>query len=573
MKRRIFSVFALLTALVTIATTLSVCVLYYGFYRETVKSGLQDECYALARSVEESQDVPELLRQVGYALGRNTRMTLVGTDGAVLFDSGLAASTLPNHGDREEFMPAREQGFGEATRHSDTLNADTYYYAVALENGSLLRLSRTMNSILDVFFGTVPLILLVLVLSLALSLLLASLLTKMILRPVNEAARQLEGMLTPGEYTEIKTYRELEPFIGKIRALQRQLEEYVRKLKAQKDTVGTITRNMREGLILMDREKNILAINRSAQEMLEIPGGMDYTGQNILHLTRSLQLQEALQKVLSENRGLSFDEEDILGGCHRFFVSPAQDESGQLDGIMVFIVDITSEKKAEQVRRDFAANVSHELKTPLTSINGFAEMIETGMLQSSDDIRASCARIHREGSRLIRLIDDIIRLSEIESGSAEEQVAPCSLREIVDEAIASTESPAREKGIKISVSGEDVMLYGRRPMLYELVYNLLDNAIKYNVPKGSVTLSLSQEEERALLQVSDTGIGVPPEHLERIFERFYRVDKSRSKQTGGTGLGLSIVKHIVEYHHGTISLTSKEGEGTTFTVVLPKNGK
>lgn len=571
MKKRIFLLLTLFSAVFMLASTALVGTVYYRFYQNSVKGEIRTECKMLAKTLDAQPDNPAFLNYFKSVAHPDTRITLVDKTGRVLFDTSGDASVSPNHADRQEIMAALEFGTGESVRHSSTLRSDNFYFAARLNNDDVLRLSRPIDRIFAMFEDTVSIVLFLLLVLIALSLFFASLLTSFLMKPVNALAARLDAAISPtgGTAAEVGVYEELSPFLQKINSLRGQVGRYTQSLREEKDTFATITKNMREGLILLDTRKNVLTINRSALRMLGLAKGQSYEGQSLLHLKRSLPLTEALDSVLTKGGARSTDEQDGHGNIYRFFVSPVPGEDDAPAGAMVFIVDVTIEAQSEKIRRDFAANVSHELKTPLTSICGFAEMIENGMMKSEEDIHTSAARIRRESSRLIALIEDIIRLSEIETGTTIE-MGVCRLDSIVREAAQSLETPAAEREVTIVQDCKEIIVLGSRSMLYELVYNLLENAVKYNIPGGSVTASLLKKDDGAvLLTVSDTGIGIAGEHLARIFERFYRVDKSRSKQTGGTGLGLSIVKHIVEVHGGQVSVQSKEKAGTTITVLLP----
>ena len=317
--------------------------------------------------------------------------------------------------------------------------------------------------------------------------------------------------------------------------------------------------------MLLDLERGILSVNHSALMLLDAAEGV-YEGKNILNLSRSELLGDCAGKALAGAAADAVLERDGRA-CH-IFASPVRDAGGAICGAIVLLLDVTEQQRAEQVRRDFAANVSHELKTPLTSISGFAEMMENGMADNSQDVRRFAGRIYTQAQRLIALTDDIIRLSRIERADLTENV-PVELRALCDRAVETLRFTAEQKQVEIAVTGGPAPVRGDRQMLDELITNLMDNAVKYNRPGGRVDVSLSVQDGLVCLRVADTGIGIPKEHQERIFERFYRVDQSRSKQTGGTGLGLSIVKHVVERHGGSITLESVPGEGTAVTVRLP----
>lgn len=572
MRKRIFSLFALLSAALMLLVALTLSVFYYRFYVSNVQSELRTECQMLGHVLDNEQNNPEYLLYYGDVAPRNTRITLVDKSGNVLYDSSENPQLLENHLSRPEISAALATGRGESIRHSDTVGTDTYYFAVRLNNDDVLRLSRPLNLILSVFRDTVPLVLFLLLALVLLSLLLSSLLTRMLVKPVTSAARALADSLSgaaPSPLPLEAPYEELSPFFHTVSSLRSELSEYINTLREERDSFNAFTRNMREGVIVLDQRKHVLTINPSALSMLSIPDTMQCDGQTLSHICRSANLRRAVDSVLAGEGGSSFDEDSENGSIYRFFLSPVESEQTQENGAMVFIVDVTQEAKNEAIRRDFAANVSHELKTPLTSIQGFAELIESGMITDVSETRSSAGRIKTEAARLITLINDIIRLSEIESGPAE-QFSAFRLDEVLQEALSALTPLAAEREVTLAAEGlANCTVLGNRSMLFELSYNLLENAIKYNRPQGTVTLSLEPRDGQAMLQVSDTGIGIENSHLVRIFERFYRVDRSRSKQTGGTGLGLSIVKHVVEVHGGTVTVESTPGVGTGITVVLP----
>ena len=387
----------------------------------------------------------------------------------------------------------------------------------------------------------------------------SSRLTRRLLRPIEALADNLE------QGARGAAYEELEPFFAKIREQNRLIQEQVKRLREERDTINTITSNMKEGMVLLDLERGILSVNHSALMLLDAAEGV-YEGKNILNLSRSELLGDCAGKALAGAAADAVLERDGRA-CH-IFASPVRDAGGAICGAIVLLLDVTEQQRAEQVRRDFAANVSHELKTPLTSISGFAEMMENGMADNSQDVRRFAGRIYTQAQRLIALTDDIIRLSRIERADLTENV-PVELRALCDRAVETLRFTAEQKQVEIAVTGGPAPVRGDRQMLDELITNLMDNAVKYNRPGGRVDVSLSVQDGLVCLRVADTGIGIPKEHQERIFERFYRVDQSRSKQTGGTGLGLSIVKHVVERHGGSITLESVPGEGTAVTVRLP----
>ena len=498
--------------------------------------------------------------------GPTLRITYIQPDGTVTFDTDADVNTLENHAARQEFMLAKENGEGESLRYSSSLRLNTYYYAILLNNGSVLRLSQPLNHIGSLFLKTIPFLILVLAAILILAVMVVRWLTDTLMEPINLATRSLDSSIEGGSNTleTLDTYEELVPFLRKINQLNRELHLKIRELQDQRDTLNTLLKNMDEGFVLLNPDYQLLAINPSARRLLSVPLDAPAVGQNFLEVNRNLKLQNSIRQVLSnpqQSLSLALDE-------NQYYLNPVSTEGHKLLGVVMLIVDMTPAMKAEQSRREFASNVSHELKTPLTSIHGFAEMMANHMVPTVDFDQIA-QRIHMESGRLIRLIDDIIRLSQIESQGVPRTREQAALDQIAREMLAHLEPVAQQKHVTLDSHLEPVTLVASGAYMEELLYNLLDNAIKYNKEGGSVTLTLEKLPKEARITVTDTGIGMEAVHLERIFERFYRVDKSRSKQTGGTGLGLSIVKHIVENYGGTITVESTPGQGTTFTVHLP----
>lgn len=560
---------AVLCLVLVLVTGVGMAWFYYGFYVNTAQENIRDQCALLAQSVEESgaSGAGDAQMKSFAASMPDARVTLIGADGTVLFDTLPGASGMENHATREEFVSALQAGSGEAMRESATTHAKAYYYALRLSDGSAIRLSRQVDSIWRVFADTLPIIQGLILLLLIAALVCANLLSRRIIEPVNAVALRIEGALGGQQSLEgAHAYDELEPFLSKIAALSEQSQKYVLQLQQERDTMSNITRNMREGLVLVDSSHHILSVNPSARSMLGASADRDYEGENVLCLSREPQFLDGVTAALEKGESSQFTRSEA-GAFHRFYFSPVL--SGQaVSGCMVFIVDVTSETRAELMRRDFAANVSHELKTPLTSISGFAEMVENGMMKSDADVKQAAARIHSEASRLLSLIGDILWISELESGrEAPEEEVP--LPEVVQQIQSDVHALAGEKGVLVEAVCKVPAIRANRRMVEEVLHNLVENAVKYNKQGGKVRLSIMPEGGCAVITVADTGIGIPLEHQSRVFERFYCVDKSRSKKTGGTGLGLSIVRHAVECMEGKISLQSVVGEGTTIVVRLP----
>jgi len=475
------------------------------------------------------------------------RVTWIGADGTVLFDTRVDESAMENHADREEIQEAFKSGSGSAVRNSSTLTEQTYYEARRLSDGTVLRISTNQASAWALMMDLLWPMSLVAVLAIGLSLILARRMAKNIVEPMNRL--DLEHPLSNN------TYEELSPLLRRINQQHLQINAQMRKLQRKTDEFIQITSNMQEGLVVLDKETHIRSINTAAMRIFRTEETC--VGSSFFLINRSNALRQALNDALDKGHGSVVQE--LEGRIYRFDMSGIQSD-GNLLGAVILVVDVTESQNAEQMRREFSANVSHELKTPLQGIIGSAELLENGMVKSEDAPRF-VGHIRREASRLVNLIEDIIRLSQLDEGVElpAEQVDILTLAEDVKEILAPS---AAEKNVKIEVTGKGFVIKGVRRMLQEIIYNLCDNAIKYNVPGGSVTI----RAENNRLIVSDTGIGIPAEHKDRIFERFYRVDKSHSKASGGTGLGLSIVKHAAAYHKAEIVLESAPGKGTTITI-------
>ena len=475
------------------------------------------------------------------------RLTWIAADGTVLFDTRVDETAMENHADREEIREAFATGFGSAVRNSSTLTEQTYYEARRLSDGTVLRVSANQASAWALMMDLLWPIILIAVLAIGLSALLARRMAKKIVEPLNKL--NLEQPLSND------TYEELSPLLRRINQQHLQINSQMRKLQRKTDEFTQITSHMQEGLVVLDKETHIRSINSAA---LEIFGAEEScVGSSFFLVNRSNVLRQALNDALDHGHGSAVLE--LEGRAYRFDMSSIRSD-GNLLGAVILAVDVTEAQNAEQMRREFSANVSHELKTPLQGIIGSAELLESGMVKA-EDVPRFVGHIRKESSRLVNLIEDIIRLSQLDEGVElpTEQVDMLALAEDVKEILTPS---AAERNVKIDVTGNGFTIKGVRRMLQEIIYNLCDNAIKYNVPGGCVTVRVESNR----LVVSDTGIGIPAEHKDRIFERFYRVDKSHSKASGGTGLGLSIVKHAAAYHKAEIHLESTPGKGTTISI-------
>ena len=477
------------------------------------------------------------------------RITWIDLDGTVLFDTQADQTVMENHADREEIQEAFETGRGSAVRTSATLTEQTFYEAQKLKDGTVLRISTNQESAWSLMIGMLWPVILIAALAIALSSILARRMAKKIVEPLNKL--DLEQPLKNDVYEEIS------PLLHRIHRQHRQIAEQMEKLRHKAEEFQQITSHMQEGLVLLDGEGTILSINPFAMALFETD--TDCIGKGFLQIDRDSAMRSAVNDALDKGRGYARLRRN--GRDYQFDLSRIQSD-GAIIGVVVLAFDITERLNSEQMRREFSANVSHELKTPLQSIIGSAELLENGMVKPEDEARF-VGHIRNEASRLVSLIEDIIRLSQLDEGVAL-PTEDVELLLIAEEVKAILEKSAAEKNVSITIFGSAFAVQGVRRMLQEIIYNLCDNAIKYNVPGGSVEIHVENKK----LTVRDTGIGIPAEHKDRIFERFYRVDKSHSKASGGTGLGLSIVKHAVQYHKANIELDSTPGKGTTISILF-----
>lgn len=482
------------------------------------------------------------------------RITWIAEDGSVLFDNAADAALMDNHADREEVDAAKKAGVGESERYSSTLATKTLNRAVKLDDGSILRISVVQNTVLSLIYGMIQPILFVVILALVLSLVLAHQLSKRIVGPLNSI--DLEH---PMENT---AYDELAPLLARLEHQHREILYQKDELRRKQDEFDMVTDSMTEGLVLLDAEGAVLSINAAARHIFGAERRC--VGRDFLTVDRSLSLQNVIRAALNGHHGelvIERNDSEYQIKANTIF------REGAVGGAVLLIFDVSGENQAEQQRREFTANVSHELKSPLQTIMGSAELLENGLVKT-EDFPKFIGRIHSEAERLMVLIDDIIRLSQLDEGG-ELPFEELDLLALAEETVDSLSEKAVKGDMTIAVAGKSVKLRGIRPLIGEILYNLCDNALKYNKKYGTVTVIVGEEEGCAVLTVADTGIGISEEHLDRIFERFYRVDKSHSRETGGTGLGLSIVKHAVRLHNGAIHVRSDEGKGTTFTVRFP----
>ena len=551
MTKKIFKSILIVAGTVLLASIVIIMGCLYEYFSNIQKDKLADELDIAASAVElYGTDYLKNIDSERY------RITWIQADGKVIYDTQAGADSMENHADRQEVKQALAEGEGSSSRYSDTLMEKTSYYARLLDDGSVLRVSTTYATAGLLVLGMLQPILVVLIAALVLSGILARRISKRIVEPMNsiDLDRPLEN----------DTYEELSPLLNRINQQHKEIEMQMRYLKQRTDEFTQITESMKEGLILLDNKGNVLSINEAAQNILETDS--DCIGQSFLSIERSRNINNAIQSAFEEGHSEIYAQY----GSREYQVDISRIESGgETVGAVLLAFDITEQQNAQRNRREFTANVSHELKTPLQGIIGSAELIENGMVKPEDMPRFT-GHIRKEASRLVTLIEDIIRLSQLDEGRQmpSEQV---DLFELADEVKSVLEGACEAKNINMKLMGEHVCVDGVKRLLYEIIYNLCDNAVKYNNEGGIADIDISSDEKNAYITVRDSGIGIPQDQQERVFERFYRVDKSHSKESGGTGLGLSIVKHAVSYHNGTVSMKSEPGNGTEIRVALPLN--
>lgn len=551
MTKRIFRSIFLVAAVVLLAAFVLITGVLYEYFSNNQMSQLTAQAQLAAQGVEQAgADYFSGLDETGY------RITWIAADGTVLYDSDAEADMMENHSEREEVREALENGSGESVRYSTTLMERQLYAAERLSDGTVIRLSGAQYTVLTLVLGMLQPLIVILAAAIGLSLWLASRLSKRIVRPLNE--------LDPDKPEKIEAYEELRPLTEKLCSQQRQLRAQEEELQRKRGEFEAASGNMIEGLVLLNEQGEVLSINRAAMRLLGV--GRGCTGRQMPVPEGFGELSGLLKKALGGEHG---DISLTIGeGSYQIYASPVMSNDKTAGAVLLFI-DTTEKQGAEQMRREFTANVSHELKTPLHTISGCAELLANGMVKPEDVPRFSL-RIQSEAKRMIALVDDIIKLSHLDEGAEDMRREETDLYSLAMDTVRSLTPAAREAGVSLELSGESAVINGVPQLLGGIIYNLCDNAIKYNRRGGSVAVTVADGPDAARLTVSDTGIGIPPEQQERIFERFYRVDKSHSKEVGGTGLGLSIVKHAAKLHNAVISMHSVPGEGTEIKVEFPK---
>ena len=549
MTSKIFRSVFFTSVLTLLASLVLVLGVLFGAFENQIEKELKSEAGYIAYTIENGDmDFFNRFSDSGK------RVTLIDPSGEVIADTEADAGKMDNHSDREEVKEALKDGSGTNVRYSKTLTEKTVYYAQRLSNGTVLRVSTTQYTIITIILGLLQLLIFVLVIAMALSLFLSSKVSKRLVKPINS--------IDLDNPENCDTYDELSPLLHKIINQNRTIARQIEKARQVQEEFRLITENMSEGFLVIDKNTKILSYNSAALKLLDAEKAED----NVLTLNRTSGFIDAVTTALDGRRA----ENAMLHGDRTYnLIANPVFNSGEVIGAVIVIIDVTETAKREAMRREFTANVSHELKTPLTSISGFAELMKAGGIPKETVVDFSTS-IYTEAQRLITLVTDIIKISELDEKSDRHDWEKVNLYELSRDVIKRLKISAEKKNVSFTLNGGDAEVYGVRQILDEMVYNLCDNAIKYNKEGGRVSVSVKDSDKGVTLSVSDTGIGIPQTQQSRIFERFYRVDKSRSKAEGGTGLGLSIVKHGAIYHNAEISVESEIGKGTKMTILFKK---
>jgi two-component system phosphate regulon sensor histidine kinase PhoR len=549
--KKIFKSIMFVCALVLAVGLAAVMGILYSNFDGQMRKELSKEAAYLAYGVEQQG-----LNYLKNIKDKSARITYIDQDGTVLFDNEADVSEMKNHSDRTEFQKAEKYGAGESSRYSDTLSEKTIYYALRLKDGTVLRVSGTQDSVLALVENLIFPLCGLLCLMLILSGIMASAISKRIVKPINEL--DLESP------EENRIYEELSPLLSKIHRQNREIQNQLELAKQQQEEFALITENMQEGLIVIDKYTMILSANSSAWNLFHMDRGCQ--GESVYCLDREEEFRHAIEQVLSgEHTELVLK----LNGSDIQLIANPVIRDKKTEGAVVLLVNVTEKLERESLRREFSANVSHELKTPLTSISGFAEIMQGGLVKN-EDIPKFAGRIYKESQRLLQLVEDVIQISQLDEEKTSYVWEPVDVYQVCKNAFESLKEKAKRLNVHLYICGERMKMEAVRTLLEEAIYNVCDNAIKYNRNDGSVSVFLTQTAQEIQIVVKDTGVGIPKEDQDRVFERFYRVDKSHSKEIGGTGLGLSIVKHAVGALKGSVMLRSEEGNGTEICMKFPK---
>lgn len=546
MKDKIFKASFLTSMLVLAISILMIFSILGDYFEAQIFSELESETQYISYGIKDGE--ADFLKSFEK---ENKRITIISPDGEVLADTKADTESLENHSERKEVKEAIENGYGKSERYSDTLTEKTLYYAKKLDNGNILRVSTTQNSVLVLLLGLLQPIILIIAISLAISLFLSYRVSKDVIKPINEIDLENPEMAD--------TYEELTPFLKKISIQNKTIKEQIKEAEKSREEFRLICENMNEGFLVIDKNAKVLSYNNAALRLLDADKSLE---DNVFAFNRTRCFREVTQKALDGERAEG--TEKVSEKTYSIIANPVY-QSEKVIGAVIVIIDITENAEREKLRREFTSNVSHELKTPLTSISGFAEIMKAGGTPDKTVVDFSTS-IYDEAQRLISLVSDIMKISELDEGGTLFDTEKVNLYSLANEVADRLKRVADKQSVTLNVIGDDNYVMGNEKILDEMIYNLCDNGIKYNKPSGSVDIIVTSSKNGVKLTVKDTGIGIPKAEQSRVFERFYRVDKSRSKSAGGTGLGLAIVKHGAMYHNAKLHLESTEGKGTSVTL-------
>ncbi len=550
MKRKIFGgIISVALAVILLCGGFLTAVLY-GHFNDLMYDELKNQAFFISNAITENDSYLDSIS------ASDNRITIVNANGTVAFDNRRNPEDMDNHSEREEIIEAFENGVGISSRYSDTLGTQTLYYAIKMNDGRVIRISAEVASVNSLVLDVLKPMLLAIVIAVVGAMLLSTAISKKIVKPINSIDLNDSNLSEP--------YEELAPLVHKIRVQNEHISEQMSELKRRQDEFNIMTENMGEGFLLIDNKTEILSYNPAALRLLGITKEDAENSRSILEINRSEQLIKAVEMSLSgKHSQLSIGSDNNI---YHIAANPVLNNE-KVTGVIIIILDITESEKREQLRREFTSNVSHELKTPLTTIYGISDMLCGGIVKQQD-VNGFAENIRDEAQRMMTLIDDIIKLSKLEEGGNSIEKTDTDLMSVAKSVAERLKYSADKSGVKITVNGEETIINGAPAIIEEMMYNLTDNAVKYNHENGSVTITVGEKKTGKFFSVKDTGVGIPSEAQERVFERFYRVDKSHSRTIGGTGLGLSIVKHGAIFHNAEIQMNSIENIGTEITVVF-----
>lgn len=557
MKKRFFRYLLGIALLTLFLSTVASMFIFYSGYAKRSNEDLRNIVMAMGESLNKDED--DIAYLEGLANKKpDFRITLIRDDGEVLYDSKKDVKLLASHKDRPEFIEAKRLGYAQVERYSNTLSKDLYYVSLRLDDGNMIRISREMDNLIGAFTKVLPLDILMSIVIFIVAALVSKTLTKKTFEPLNSLEEDLLSLDT-------NIFPELSPFINRIKKQKITIDESYREIERERDTINTILKNMRESLVIVDENKNLLAVNDSAREIFK--SKREILGENIINLIRDEEILKMTDEALM---GKSIEAITRIGDRdYKYYVNPVYEDK-RVRGLLILFIDETEEIRALRLREEFSSNVSHELKTPLTSISGFSELLVNNLVEDKDK-EGFYKLIYDDSKRLLSLVEDIMKISGLENAGDYDK-EEVDLREIISEVLKGYENLIEEKNLEVKLEGQGTV-FENRTMIWELFSNLINNGLKYNKEGGRLDVKISEEERAYKIIIADTGIGIPQEDLARIFERFYRVDKSRSRRVGGTGLGLSIVKHILQKIGGKVKISSQLGQGTTFELLLNKENK